>query len=626
MAATAIRGAQIQDGTVQRLDLDVATAGKSVVARIVQGTGITLSSTGADSGTGDVTINATGGGGTPGGSTTQVQFNDGGVFGGDAGFLYDKTNDILTLPGNLSTDSKLKIGNIEIQAYALNNCWFGDNMYFDGSSFRHRATGAAGLFYFWGTEGQFRMFASQTAGFAESTSSAQVKINADGSVALGGAMAGSQGIYTGSRLLVSGSSLKVALPQDYVFGWSNTSIDAAAALDTALSRNAAGVVEVNNATPGVYRDLKLRTLLLNPGAAPTGVEGALYGNSTDHKIYYHNGTTFVDLTLGGGSGTVTSFSSGDLAPLFTTSEANPTTTPALSFALSTAAANTVFGNNTGSTAAPAYQSLVNAQLPATLSSKTLDDTNTYTAKDGSFTVENTASVTKKFQFTAANITAGQTRIVGIPDANNNTVIPDTGAANNFLTAISSAGVISKAQPAFSNLSGACTPLQRGEWVNASTTTQNPLAADVYIAGSSCVVGANNWAAGGQYRCRFEIVKTAASTATFALNIRVGTGVVGDTLIVGGNILAQTGVVDSMIIDVCVNIRSIGASATSAGNLLLSHTAANGAGYGLPGPTFVTAMSQVATFNSTTATTIGVSFNGGTSHNGTVTCVQASYMQ
>jgi hypothetical protein len=69
MAATAIRGAQIQDGTVQRLDLDVATAGKSVVAKIVQGSGITLSSTGADSGTGDVTVARTLADGLPTGGT-----------------------------------------------------------------------------------------------------------------------------------------------------------------------------------------------------------------------------------------------------------------------------------------------------------------------------------------------------------------------------------------------------------------------------------------------------------------------------------------------------------------------------------------------------------------------------
>ncbi len=37
-----------------------------------------------------------GGSGTPGGSNTQVQFNDGGSFGGDAGFTYDKDNNSIT--------------------------------------------------------------------------------------------------------------------------------------------------------------------------------------------------------------------------------------------------------------------------------------------------------------------------------------------------------------------------------------------------------------------------------------------------------------------------------------------------------------------------------------------------
>lgn len=36
------------------------------------------------------------GGGTPGGSDTQVQFNDGGVFGGDAGLVFNKTTNVLT--------------------------------------------------------------------------------------------------------------------------------------------------------------------------------------------------------------------------------------------------------------------------------------------------------------------------------------------------------------------------------------------------------------------------------------------------------------------------------------------------------------------------------------------------
>lgn len=38
-----------------------------------------------------------GGSGTPGGADTQVQFNDGGAFGGNAGLVYNKTTDTLTV-------------------------------------------------------------------------------------------------------------------------------------------------------------------------------------------------------------------------------------------------------------------------------------------------------------------------------------------------------------------------------------------------------------------------------------------------------------------------------------------------------------------------------------------------
>lgn len=61
MAATTVRGAQILDGTVQRDDLDISTTNQAVVRRLVQGSGITLSSTGVQSGTGDVTITGTAG-------------------------------------------------------------------------------------------------------------------------------------------------------------------------------------------------------------------------------------------------------------------------------------------------------------------------------------------------------------------------------------------------------------------------------------------------------------------------------------------------------------------------------------------------------------------------------------
>lgn len=45
---------------------------------------------------------------SPGGSTTHIQFNDGGVFGGNAGFVYDKTNRIVTL-GSAGTSNQLRL-------------------------------------------------------------------------------------------------------------------------------------------------------------------------------------------------------------------------------------------------------------------------------------------------------------------------------------------------------------------------------------------------------------------------------------------------------------------------------------------------------------------------------------
>lgn len=70
--------------------------------------------------------------------------------------------------------------------------------------------------------------------------------------------------------------------------------------------------------------------------------------------------------IGGGSGGLTSFTTGNLNPLFTAAlGANPTTSPALAFTLSTAAQNSVFaGPATGGTGIPSYRALVAADIPA----------------------------------------------------------------------------------------------------------------------------------------------------------------------------------------------------------------------------------------------------------------------
>lgn len=65
------------------------------------------------SGNFDIVGSASGGTGDPGGSTTQVQFNDAGVFGGDSTFTFNKTTDTLTLANLIATASTtLSVGNL----------------------------------------------------------------------------------------------------------------------------------------------------------------------------------------------------------------------------------------------------------------------------------------------------------------------------------------------------------------------------------------------------------------------------------------------------------------------------------------------------------------------------------
>lgn len=56
---TEVSGKGIRDGSIQRRDIDITTTGESLITKLVAGSGISISSTGADSGTGEVTITAT---------------------------------------------------------------------------------------------------------------------------------------------------------------------------------------------------------------------------------------------------------------------------------------------------------------------------------------------------------------------------------------------------------------------------------------------------------------------------------------------------------------------------------------------------------------------------------------
>lgn len=71
-----------------------------VFKSLVAGTNISLTP-----GTDTITITNTAAAVTPGGSDTQIQFNDGGVFGANAGMVYNKTTQLLTLTGSTNDGS-----------------------------------------------------------------------------------------------------------------------------------------------------------------------------------------------------------------------------------------------------------------------------------------------------------------------------------------------------------------------------------------------------------------------------------------------------------------------------------------------------------------------------------------
>jgi len=71
-------------------------------------------------GTGNLSWTAqTGGGGngTPGGANTQIQFNDAGTFGGQADFTFNKTSNVMTVPGNIipNANAAQSLGNVSHQ-------------------------------------------------------------------------------------------------------------------------------------------------------------------------------------------------------------------------------------------------------------------------------------------------------------------------------------------------------------------------------------------------------------------------------------------------------------------------------------------------------------------------------
>ena len=162
---------------------------------------------------------------------------------------------------------------------------------------------------------------------------------------------------------------------------------------------------------------------------------------------------------------------------------------------------------------------------------------------------------------------------------------------------------------------------------STATVSGGYNADTYLAGSAIGIPTGGFVAGAKYTCIFDMVKTAAGTAAFTVNLRIGTGggVVGDTSVASYAFAVGTAAVDTgrFVLEAYFRTVGSGTSAVIVGSLSCQHALA-ATGLITTGASGFGAVTNVSSgFDSTiAATTIGISVNGGASFSGTNTYVEA----
>lgn len=207
----------------------------------------------------------------------------GAVTANSGAFTTIGASNVVNITASGSNGSTLRVGTLEFQPFSTNNCWIADNAYYNGGFYR-RNGGAAGLFYFAGTEGQFRFALAGDAGTPFSAS-IMFKINLTGEMACGVSNSYDTGDFSGLGFYVNGANARCSLGSTGKFSFSGDA-NGNGTDDIAISRNASGVLEVNSGTAGTFRDLIVRNLRMSaPTSVPatagaTGSEGDMKWNST----------------------------------------------------------------------------------------------------------------------------------------------------------------------------------------------------------------------------------------------------------------------------------------------------------------------------------------------------------
>jgi len=249
---------------------------------------------------------ATPAGGSPAGSGTELQYRNGSSLGAMSGSSWDDANRAETRTGATVTTSN------PVQSFT--QTWNGVGITFTG--WKINVTSAA-------SASASKIIDVQLGGVS------RLSTTAAGTFIAGNTYVGASAyIYSdnGSRISITPSgggsygylfsSSLLQLDQSMKLGWAAGPNHSLAA-DTALSRNAAGVLEINNGTASSYRDLKLRNLIssggvvtLNTFTVGTLPSAATAGSGSLAMVSDANATTNGSTVAAGGSNKVSVKSDG----------------------------------------------------------------------------------------------------------------------------------------------------------------------------------------------------------------------------------------------------------------------------------------------------------------------------
>jgi hypothetical protein len=237
------------------------------------------------SGTG--TACGAGGGGTPGGANTNVQFNNSGVFGGDAGFTYLGNGQATLALGTITTNLK---------ALTITGTWNAVGTVFDAPLFMNitNTTSATGSL----------LMDLQVGGISQAyvDKNGRLGVNQSGGSFTGGITFLASGVVnnnvkidadsSGNIYFVNQFAVNSINPQGFGvtsntgafgFGWGGNA--GASTFDTGLYRQAAGIVEiVNGATKTNPTGLQAYNTIDNVGTTPTNYERIVLDFTTTTNV------------------------------------------------------------------------------------------------------------------------------------------------------------------------------------------------------------------------------------------------------------------------------------------------------------------------------------------------------